>query len=140
MTSAIGATPSGNLIPIYDPATLRPDGRGGFIKDQFMGCDGNTPNVICPDRINPIVQPWLAALPTPTSAGTLNNFLAPPIPDTILGDSDYYMGRRGCAGGQQPRVRQLLAPACAGEVLFAVAAGRLPPRRIPTRRIRGSTE
>src|SRR5918994_6478858 len=59
--------PSGNLIPIYDPATLRPDGRGGFIKDQFMGCDGNTPNVICPDRINPTVLPWLEALPTPTS-------------------------------------------------------------------------
>ena len=30
----------GNLIPIYDPATLRSDGNGGFIKDQFMGCDG----------------------------------------------------------------------------------------------------
>ena len=85
--------PSGNLIPIYDPATLRPDGRGSFIKDQFMGCDGNTPNVICPDRINPLVAPWLAALPTPTSPGALNNFLAPPIPDTILGDSNYYMGR-----------------------------------------------
>jgi hypothetical protein len=84
---------AGNLIPIYDPATLRPDGQGGFIKDQFMGCDGNTPNVICPNRINPIVQPWLAALPTPTSGGPRNNFQAPPIPDTILGDSDYYMWR-----------------------------------------------
>ena len=39
---------AGNLIPIYDPATIRPDGQGGYIKDQFMGCDGNTPNVICP--------------------------------------------------------------------------------------------
>ena len=55
--------PSGNLIPIYDPATLRPDGKGGYIKDQFMGCDGKTPNVICPGRINPLVAPWLAALP-----------------------------------------------------------------------------
>ena len=84
---------AGNLIPIYDPATLRSDGRGGFIKDQFMGCDGNSPNVICADRINPLVQPYLAALPTPTSDGPLNNYLAPPIPDTILGNSDYYMGR-----------------------------------------------
>ncbi len=39
------------------------------------------------------MQPWLAALPNPTSAGPLNNFQAPPIPDTILGDSDYYMWR-----------------------------------------------
>ena len=84
---------SGNLIPIYDPATLRPDGQGGWIKDQFMGCDGNTPNVICPSRINPIVRAWLDNLPTPTSPGPLNNFLAPAIPDTILGNSDYYMGR-----------------------------------------------
>jgi hypothetical protein len=84
---------NGNLIPIYDPATLRPDGRGGFIKDQFMGCDGNTPNVICADRINPLVRDWLQALPTPTSGGPLNNYLGPAIPDTILGNSDYYMGR-----------------------------------------------
>jgi hypothetical protein len=84
---------SGNLIPIYDPATIRPDGRGGFLKDQFMGCNGNQPNVICPSRINPVVRAWLDALPTPTSDGPLNNYLAPPIPDTILGNSDYYLGR-----------------------------------------------
>jgi hypothetical protein len=84
---------NGNLIPIYDPATIRPDGHGGFIKDQFMGCDGQHPNVICPNRISAIVKPWLAALPTPTSGGPLNNYLAPAIPDTILGNTDYYMGR-----------------------------------------------
>ena len=84
---------SGNLIPIYDPLTLRSDGRGGFTKDQFMGCDGNTPNVICPNRISSMIQPWLAALPTPTGGGPLNNYLGPAIPDTILGNSDYYMGR-----------------------------------------------
>jgi hypothetical protein len=84
---------SGNLIPIYDPLTIRPDGRGGYTKDQFMGCDGNTPNVICPSRISPLIRPWLAALPTPTGGGPLNNYLGPAIPDTILGNSDYYMGR-----------------------------------------------
>jgi outer membrane receptor protein involved in Fe transport len=84
---------SGNLIPIYDPLTIRPDGQGGYIKNQFMGCDGNTPNVICPNRISSLVRPWLAALPTPTSGGPLNNYLGPAIPDTILGNSDYYMGR-----------------------------------------------
>ena len=84
---------SGNLIPIYDPLTIRPDGKGGYTKDQFMGCDGNSPNVICPSRIKSLVRPWLAALPTPTSGGPLNNYLAPAIPDTILGNSDYYMGR-----------------------------------------------
>jgi hypothetical protein len=84
---------SGNLIPIYDPATLRSDGHGGYVKDQFMGCDGRTPNVICPSRINPIVKAWLNALPNPTSDGPLNNYLGPAIPDSILGNSDYYLGR-----------------------------------------------
>jgi len=84
---------SGNLIPIYDPLTIRSDGQGGYIKDQFMGCDGNTPNVICPNRISSLARPWLSALPNPTTGGPLNNYLGPAIPDTILGNSDYYMGR-----------------------------------------------
>ena len=84
---------NGNLIPIYDPATLRSDGHGGYIKDQFMGCDGHTPNVICANRINPLILPYLQALPNPTSGGPTNNYLAPPVPDTILGNSDYYLGR-----------------------------------------------
>jgi len=83
----------GTLIPIYDPATLRSDGQGGVIKDQFMGCDGNTPNVICPDRISLLVQPWLDALPAPTSGGPKNNFLAPAIPDSVLSNADYFMWR-----------------------------------------------
>lgn len=86
---------SGNLIPIYDPATLRPNPNGpGFIKDQFMGCDGRSPNVICPNRISPTVKAWLGALPTPTSGGPLNNYLVPnPVPDTILAQSNYVLGR-----------------------------------------------
>ena len=84
---------NGNLIPIYDPATLRSNGQGGFTKDQFMGCDGRTPNVICADRFSPLAQAWLQHLPTPTNDRPTSNYLAPPIPDTILGNSDYYMGR-----------------------------------------------
>jgi hypothetical protein len=84
---------NGSLIPIYDPATLRSDGHGGYVKNQFMGCDGQHPNVICPNRISATVQPWLAALPTPTNGNATNNYLAPAIPDTILGNTDYYMGR-----------------------------------------------
>ncbi len=85
----------GNLIPIYDPATLRPNPNGpGFIKDQFMGCDGRSPNVICPNRITPTVQAWLNALPIPTSSGPLNNYIVPkPVPDTILAQSNYILGR-----------------------------------------------
>ena len=131
---------SGNLIPIYDPLTIRPDGQGGYIKDQFMGCDGNTPNVICPNRISPLVRPWLAALPTPTSGGPLNNYLGPAIPDTILGNSDYYMGRFDLQIRQQrPHVRELLAPARAREVRVGRCRSRSPARRTRIRRTRGST-
>jgi hypothetical protein len=77
---------TGNLIPIYDPATIKVLADGSVVKQQFMGCDGHTPNVICPDRISAIVKPWLAALPNPTSGGPTNNYLAPAIPDTIPGE------------------------------------------------------
>ena len=54
---------SGNLIPIYDPATIRPDGAGGSSRTSSWGATAITPNVICPSRINPLVRPWLRALP-----------------------------------------------------------------------------
>ena len=49
---------SGNLIPIYDPATTQPNPNFNssqpmnatnepFTRQQFMGCSGNQPNVIC---------------------------------------------------------------------------------------------
>ena len=37
----------GRQIPIYDPRTTRPDGRGGFVRDPFPG------NIIPADRISP---------------------------------------------------------------------------------------
>jgi hypothetical protein len=72
---------SGNLIPIYDPATHQ----------QFMGCDGNTPNVICETDArlqNSLAQQWFQFLPTPTSPGPLNNYLAPAAP-AFLGTDAY---------------------------------------------------
>jgi Carboxypeptidase regulatory-like domain len=88
---------NGNLIPIYDPATTKanpnynpnfPTGATNlpFLRQQFMGCDGNQPNVIC--STDPRLQGSLAAsnwfkyLPTPTFAGPLNNYVSPlPISD-----------------------------------------------------------
>lgn len=50
----------GNLIPIYDPKTGK----------QFMGCNGNQPNVICPDRIDPLSKTLLQYIPDPNATGT----------------------------------------------------------------------
>ena len=98
---------SGNLIPIYDPATTRIE-NGQLVRDQFMGCDGNTPNVICPNdpRLkNSLALQWLKFLPDPTSPDATGNYLAPAQPaggsgdanvlnmrfDQYLGDKDHLM-------------------------------------------------
>jgi len=93
---------NGDLIPVYDPATTRanpnysPDLPSGpnnlqFLRDQFMGCDGKTPNVICasdPRLQNSLAKAWFKYLPTPTFSRALNNYVVPePIPDTVFADS-----------------------------------------------------
>lgn len=90
--------------PIFDPATTRanpsfdpnqgvgPDNLP-FLRDQFMGCDGNTPNVICPTdpRLeNSLAKQWLQFLPTPDYAGPLNNYISPvPIADISGAEADH---------------------------------------------------
>jgi len=96
---------SGNLIPIYDPDTTRPNPSFNaaqeagpnnlpFLRDQFMGCNGNQPNVICPTRFqNSLALAWLKYLPEPTFSGALRNYQAPPVPDIILANTKYYFYR-----------------------------------------------
>ncbi len=76
---------SGNLIPIYDPATTQMV-NGQVVRKQFMGCDGATPNVICPTDprlANSLAKQWLQFLPTPTSSAPLNNYLPSHPPSSI---------------------------------------------------------
>src|SRR5262249_53526045 len=82
------------LIPIYDPATSKVDPATGQIsRQQFMGCDGSTPNVICPSdpRLqNSLAKQWLQHLPTPTFPGPLNNYVSPvPIPEIAGAGTDH---------------------------------------------------
>lgn len=60
---------------IYDPATTRPDGRGGFIRDPFT-FNGQL-NVIDPARLSPISMKILEKYALPTVAGTQNNWIGP---------------------------------------------------------------
>ncbi len=98
--------PEGNLIPIFNPLSTRqnpaydpnlPAGPNNlqYIRDQFMGCDGQHPNVICPSQIptgRTAAQNWFKYLPTPTSPGALNNYLVPqPVPDSILAGATHYL-------------------------------------------------
>jgi hypothetical protein len=90
---------NGNLIPIYDPATTRVLPNGTVVKDPFPG------NIIPPSRFSPIALGYLQFLPTPTSDGPLNNYLVPSaIPDSILGDSNYFFGRFDSYIGQKDHI------------------------------------
>ena len=92
---------SGNLIPVYDPATTGanpnynpslPSGAGNlpYTRSQFMGCGGGAPNVICPSdpRLQSSLAPqWFKYLPAPTFPGLINNYVVPtPIPNSTNGE------------------------------------------------------
>ncbi|HYO84076.1 MAG TPA: carboxypeptidase regulatory-like domain-containing protein [Bryobacteraceae bacterium] len=59
----------GTLIPIYDPATTRSDGRGGFIRDPFPG------NIIPQDRLSALSQRIAAFFPAPNRSGLFQNYV-----------------------------------------------------------------
>ncbi len=61
---------SGNLIQIYDPATTRPDGAGGFTRDPFVG------NIIPANRISQVSKNILATVPAAATQDIFNNYPA----------------------------------------------------------------
>ncbi len=106
---------SGALIPIFDPATTRPNPnynanqKSGpnnlqYLRDQFS-CNGVL-NVICPNRIaNSAAPAWFKYLPTPTNSGALNNYLVPvPVPDSILAGANHYLGKLDQYFGQKDHI------------------------------------
>ena len=58
----------GRQIPIFDPATTRSDGAGGFVRDPFPG------NRIPANRISTGAREILGYLPTPDLPGNISNF------------------------------------------------------------------
>jgi hypothetical protein len=54
---------SGAVVPVFDPATTRPDGRGGVVRDQFPG------NRLPESRISVISQRIVALIPEPDLPG-----------------------------------------------------------------------
>lgn len=127
---------SGNLIPVYDPATTQanpnfnsslPVGTNNlpYLRQQFMGCDGHTPNVICssdPRLQNSLASAWFKYLPTPTFSGPLNNYIVPiAVPQTVFGDQslldvkvdhywrdkDHFAVTVHYHGSSQPRISEL---------------------------------
>lgn len=71
---------AGQLIPIYDPltttATTNASGQAVYTRRQFMGCDGNTPNVICPNRFSQVGLNVASIYPYPQTSGSFLNYVS----------------------------------------------------------------
>jgi hypothetical protein len=62
---------SGHQIPIYDPATTRPDGKGGFVRDVFPN------NQIPIGRLDPLAAKVIALMPQPDYPNLISgNFIS----------------------------------------------------------------
>jgi hypothetical protein len=81
---------SGNFsdwsTPIYDPKSEHIV-NGVITRTPFAG------NQIPSSMISPLAQQWMQYLPTPTSPGPINNYLAQPISDGILSNLNEYLFR-----------------------------------------------
>ncbi|HUY15729.1 MAG TPA: carboxypeptidase regulatory-like domain-containing protein [Terriglobia bacterium] len=78
-------------LPIFDPNTTTPNpnfnasqpvgsANEPYLRQQFMGCGGTTPNVICPTdpRLSSSLAPgWLKYVPMPNRPGLISNYESP---------------------------------------------------------------
>jgi hypothetical protein len=51
--------------PIYDPLSTSGSAATGYTRQQFMGCNGNQANVICPSRLDPAAVAIVQYFPLP---------------------------------------------------------------------------
>jgi hypothetical protein len=93
------------LLPtiIYDPLTAVST-PPGVVRTQFMGCNGNQPNVICPSRLNQVGLNLASIYPLPTGPGSLNNYVS--TADQIIDDNggntrvDYHLSDKDSMFGR----------------------------------------
>jgi hypothetical protein len=81
--------------PIYDPNTTQTvvvNGQTTYTRQQFMGCNGTTPNVICPSdpRLASSLAPaWLKYVPPPNLPGLTANYESPfALADSLVANTD----------------------------------------------------
>ena len=131
---------SGNLIPIYDPATHPARRQRRLHQGSVHGVRRPPPNVICPSRINPIVRAWLEALPNPTSDGPLNNYLgAGRSPTRFSATPTTTWGATTCRSPTATTCSPASGTSARRPSSSRCCRSRSPPRPTPIRRTRGST-
>ncbi len=98
---------SGQVIPVYDPLTTVATTVGTkttYSRTQFMGCNGDQPNVICPNRLDQVGLNLASIYPLPTGAGSVNNFVS--TADQIIDDNggntrvDYHLSDKDSMFGR----------------------------------------
>ncbi len=70
--------------PIYDPGSTSIV-NGVISRTPFSG------NKIPTARLSPLAMQWMQYLPTPTSSGPINNYLANPVSDGILSNVNHFL-------------------------------------------------
>jgi hypothetical protein len=95
---------SGALIPIYDPLTTTVNSAGVYTRTEFMGCNGNQPNVICPSRLSQVGLNLASIYPLPQTGGSFNNYVS--TADQIIDDNggnarvDYHLSDKDSMFGR----------------------------------------
>ena len=105
---------------IYDPATTRSDGAGGFLRDPFLN------NAIPQSRVSPISQFLQEPYPLPTQPGTLLNWTGTTLPN--FKDMDRYQFKVDVYLDSQARHRISYFYSHLGS--FQRAAGSFPDQRV----------
>ena len=94
---------------IYDPLTAAPGidpttGKAGVFRTQFMGCDNQHPNVICPNRISQVGLNVASIYPLPQTSAFTNNYTS--TANQIIQDNggnsriDYHLGEKDSMFGR----------------------------------------
>ncbi len=114
---------SGNLIPIYDPATIRPDGSSGFIKRSIHGMRRQHAKRDLPVALQPAGAGLAAAAAAADERRPYEQLPGAGDPGHDPRQFGLLHGPLRPAGGQQRSpVRQHVAPARAGEIRVDAAA------------------
>jgi hypothetical protein len=71
-------------VPLYDPKTET-------ITNGVLNRTAYAGNIIPTSEQSPLAIKWMQYLPTPTSAGAYNNYLAQPVSDGILSNTDEFL-------------------------------------------------
>ena len=85
---SVGTDSLGNQVlsgAIYDPASTRSNGQGGFVRTPYPG------NIIPASQFSSVSQKWQSQLPMPTIANSISNNFVGSSPSGINDENSYFL-------------------------------------------------